>query len=416
VPTSLRSPAVRASLGLVLGLAVGVAISASASQPLHSIAAALEPIGTAWVNAIRMTVIPLVVSLLIATIAEESDLGAVGRLGGRAVALFATILAGLSVLTFLAAPPIFALLQIDPASAASLRGTGAAAAAAPALPTFANWLVGLVPPNPVKAAVDGTMLPLIIFAVAFAAALARTAPERRAATSAIFRGIADAMLRIVGWVLAVAPIGVFCLALALAVHIGAGVAGAVGFYLVVHCAFLIVAVVLLYVMVAIFSRVPFGRFTRAMLPAQVVAMTTRSSMAALPAMIDGAGAGLGLSMQVAGFSLPFGVSVFRVNQAVSWIVTALFVGKLYGIHLTTAQLAFLGAACVPMSFSVPGIPSGGLFMIAPFFMTVGLPIEGVGILIALDAVPDIFKTLLNVTAQFAATVLLARSAPADSQP
>jgi Na+/H+-dicarboxylate symporter len=94
-------------------------------------------------------------------------------------------------------------------------------------------------------------------------------------------------------------------------------------------------------------------------------------------------------------------------------VTGLFIGKLYGVHLTTAQLAFLGASAVPMSFSVPGIPSGALFMIAPFFVTVGLPMEGVGILIALDALPDLFKTLLNVTAQMAATVLLSRGVSND---
>jgi Na+/H+-dicarboxylate symporter len=122
---------------------------------------------------------------------------------------------------------------------------------------------------------------------------------------------------------------------------------------------------------------------------------------------------LHLPLQVSGFALPFGVSVFRLNQAVTWIVSALFVAKLYDVPLTTAQLAFLGACSVPMSFSIPGIPSGGLFIIAPFFVSVGLPIEGIGILLALDAIPGMFKTLLNVTSQMATTVLLARGAPTD---
>src|SRR5215207_5721134 len=120
------SPAVRASVGLVLGLAVGIAISLSPSPALRSFAGALEPIGTIWVNAIRMTVIPLVVSLLIATIADEKDLTAVGRLGGRAVMIFVVLLSGVAVLGFLAGPPIFTLLEIDAASAASLRGTAGA--------------------------------------------------------------------------------------------------------------------------------------------------------------------------------------------------------------------------------------------------------------------------------------------------
>src|SRR4051794_34041636 len=118
-----RSPAARASIGLVLGLAVGIAISLSASPTMRSFAAALEPIGTLWVNAIRMTVIPLVVSLLIATIANEKDLGAVGRLGGRAVAIFVMLLSGVALVGFLAGPPVFTLLHVDPASAAALRAT-----------------------------------------------------------------------------------------------------------------------------------------------------------------------------------------------------------------------------------------------------------------------------------------------------
>jgi proton glutamate symport protein len=401
--------ALRALLSLIAGLAIGVAISGTTAPALHSFASVLEPIGTVWVNAIRMTVIPLVVSLLIATIAEENDLRAVCGLGVRAVAIFATFLTVSALLTFLVAPPLFASLHIDAAAAVSLRGVSAAAGAAPALPSFASWLTSLIPSNPVRAAVDGAMLPLIVFAVAFAAALARVDAGRRTAAAALFRGLADAMLVIVGWVLAVAPIGIFCLAVALGVHLGVGVAGAVAFYLVAHCALIAIATLLLYIVIAIFSPVPITQFARAAAPAQVIAMSTRSSFASLPAMIDGATRMLKLPMQVAGFALPFGVSVFRLNQGVTWIVSALFISKLYAVPLTTAQLAFLGASSVAASFSVPGIPSGGLIISAPFFVSVGLPIEGMGILFALDAIPDILKTLLNVTGQLAATVLLSRS-------
>ena len=298
-----RSPATRASVGLVLGLVVGVAISASGSPTLKNAASYLEPIGTLWVNAIRMTVIPLVVSLLIATIANERDLGAVGRLGGRAVAIFTALLTGVAVIGFVAGPPLFKQLHTDPAAAAALRATVAASTSKVELPTFASWLTSLVPANPIKAAADGTMLPLIIFAVAFAAALARTQPELRVAGASFFRAIADAMLVLVGWILAVAPIGVFVLAVTLAAKIGVGVAGAVGFYLVVHCALLAIAGALLYVVVFVAGRVSISRFARATLPAQLVAISTRSSVAALPALIDGADRVLELPTRVT--SLPF---------------------------------------------------------------------------------------------------------------
>ena len=402
-----RSAAVRASIGLGLGLIVGIAIGASSSPALRSFAGALEPIGTVWVSAIRMTVIPLVVSLLIATIAQEKDLGTMSRLGARAIVIFVALLSGVALLGFLAGPPLFALLDIDATSAASLRGAASSAAATVELPTFATWLVSLIPANPIKAAADGAMLPLIIFAVVFAAALARTPTDLRLTATAFFRGIADAMLIIVGWVLALAPIGVFALAVPLAAKMGAGVAGAVGFYLAVHCSLLAIAGAAFYIVVRVGAGIPVARFARAVLPAQIVGVGTRSSVAALPAMIDGAERVLGLPTQVTSFALPFGVSVFRVNQGVSWIVAALFVGKLYGVHLSVAQLGLLAVASVAMSFSVPGIPSGGIFVAAPFFATVGLPIEGIGILIALDVIPDLFKTSLNVTGQMTATSLLA---------
>lgn len=404
-----QSPAVRATLGLALGLAAGLVIGPTPGPALKSFVSALEAIGAIWVNAIRMTVIPLVASLLIATIARERDLGEVGRLGGRAIAIFTALLSAIALIGLLAGPPLLSLVQFDPASAASLRGSSTTDVSAVQLPTFTSWLVSLVPSNPVKAAADGAMLPLIVFAVLFAAGLSRTSPDLRSAGVGFFRGIAEAMLVVVGWVLAVAPIGVFALAVPLAMKLGAGIAGAVGLYLLAHCGLLVVGGVLLYVIVAMFGRVSVARFARAVFPAQIVAFSTRSSLAALPAMIDGAGRVLKLPSHIASFALPFGVSLLRANTGTSWVVSALFIAKLYGIELSFAQLAVFAATSVVMSFSVPGIPSGGLFIIAPAFMTAGLPLEGVGILIALDSIPDIFKTSVNVTGHMTATVLLARS-------
>jgi Na+/H+-dicarboxylate symporter len=404
-----KSPAVRATIGLVLGLAVGLAIAPASSPALKSFVSALEAIGSIWVNAIRMTVIPLVVSLLIATIARERDLGEVGRMGGRAIAIFVGLLAAIAVIGVVAGPPLIALINIDPASAASLRGSSTTDVASIQLPTFTSWLVGLVPANPIKAAADGAMLPLIVFAVLFAAGLSRTPPELRSAGTEFFRGIADAMLVVVGWVLALAPIGVFALAVPLAIKLGAGVAGAVAIYLLIHCGLIFSALLLLYLIVWLFGRVPMTTFARALLPAQLVAFSTRSSLAALPAMIDGAERTLKLPPRVVSFVIPFGVSLLRANTPVSWVVSALFIGKLYGVELGMAQILILAATSIAMSFSVPGIPSGGLFIIAPAFMSAGLPIEGVGILIALDSIPDIFKTIVNVTGHVSSAVLLTRA-------
>jgi len=404
----IRTPSARALISLVLGLIVGVAISASGSPAGRSFASAIEPLGAMWVNGIRMTVVPLVVSLIISTLASESRPPAIGKLSARAITLFVVMLACVSTLGALLAPPVMDGLSVDPASAASLR-SAAAATKQPELPGFASWLVGLVPANPVRAAADGAMLPVIVFAVLFALALARAPESVRSPATGFFRAVADTMLVIVQWVLALAPIGVIALVVSLATQVGASVAGAVAYYIVAHSGLLLLVVLLLYVVVRTAGKISFARFARAALPAQVVAITSRSSLAALPAMIDGAKRGLGIPEDIASFALPFGVSLLRLNTCMSWIVGGLFIGKLYGVPLGATEIITIAAAGVPMSFSVPGIPSGGLFVLAPLFMAVGLPIEGIGILIALDAIPDMFKTLVNVTGQLTATTVLART-------
>jgi Na+/H+-dicarboxylate symporter len=132
-------------------------------------------------------------------------------------------------------------------------------------------------------------------------------------------------------------------------------------------------------------------------------------MAALPAMLASAERTLALPRTVTSFALPLAVSAFRLNQGVSWPVMALFAAKLYGVELGLGQVATLAATGVLMSVSVPGIPSGSLFVVAPFFAAAGIPPESIGVLIALDLVPDVFKTLLNVTGHLAAVTLLGRT-------
>lgn len=406
-------------VALVAGFLVGgtaVATSASVAAPLLAVAG---PVGTVWVNAIRMTVIPLVVSLLITGVASMSDLRTVGRVGVRSLALFVALLAAVGLVVALIAPALYALYAVDPASAAALRASVAVQGVqVPDLPTFAAWLTALVPVNPIKAAVDDAILPLLVFSVAFALGVARLPVHAREQVVDLFRAIGDAMLRVVGWVLWLSPIGVFALAVTLGGRLGYSGAGAIGFYFLTHVALLLIAAALLYPVAVLGGRVPLRVFAQAALPAQTVAMGTRSSLAALPAMLEAAEHTLRLSREVYGFALPLGVSIFRLNVAVSWIVGGLFIGQLFGLPFGAQAIATFYLASIVMSFSVPGIPSGSLFIIAPLLPTVGLPVEGVGILIALDAVPDIFKTMLNVTGHLTAATVIDASQkrwPGDGQ-
>ncbi len=405
--TSSTASGVIAIVALLAGFVVGAAVNAFSEPSARVLLSVADPVGTIWVNAIRMTVVPLVVSLLITGVVQSSDSKSVGQLGARAVVVFVLLLSIISLLSAIVAPPLYSFLQVDPAGAAALRASvETGPTEIPSLPGFAAWITSLVPINPVRAAADGAMLPLIVFTFAFAFAIRYLGENERDILGGFFRAIADAMLVLVRWVLWLAPIGIGALAISLGARLGVSAAGAVAFYLITHAALLLVAIAVLYVIVAFFGRIPLGEFARAALPAQLVAMSTRSSLAALPAMLDAAESRLGLSRQTSGFVMPFAVSIFRLNLAVSWIVGGLFVAKLYDVPFGLTGIVTFAVAAVVMSFSVPGIPSASLFIITPLFPDVGLPVEGVGILIALDALPDVFKTALNVTGHLTSAVLL----------
>ena len=401
----------RVLVALGAGLAGGVAIALSGNEQLLRAADSIVPIGTLWINAIRMTVIPLVVSLLITGVAGAADLRAIGRLGGRSLLTFFLLLLGTAIVIMPVGVLAFRLLGANtsrpplPAGAAEAAGQIAAGGT----PTgFGAWLTSLIPTNPVAAAANGAMLQLILFTLILALAIAKLAPATREPLLAFFRALGEAMLVIVRWVVLVAPLGVFALVLPLAAHGGAGVAGAVGFYIVAYSLSSILISLLLYPVVMAVAKVPIAQFARAVLPGQSVAFASSSSIAALPALVEGAERELALPARVTGFVLPLSVSMFKIAAPVSWTIGALFIGWFYGIPLSLGDLAIVAFASIFLAFAAPGVPRGAFLMLTPLFLAIGLPAEGIGILIAVDAIPDLFSTVLNVTGYLASTTIVSR--------
>ena len=397
-------------IALGAGLAGGIAIARSGDASLLYAADAIAPIGTLWVNAIRMTVIPLVVSLLVTGVASAADLGSIGRLGGRTLLVFVLLLAGtaalmmpLSVATFALLPADLAVRPALPAGAVEAAGELTASREAT---SFATWLPSLVPPNPVAAAANGAMLPLIVFTLLLALAIARSPALARHTLLGFFDALGEAMLVLVRWVVAAAPVGVFGLVLPLAARGGAGLAGSFAFYVVVYSLASLLATLMLYPVAALFGRIPLRRFARAALPAQLIAFSSSSSIASLPALVEGAERVLELPSRIRGFVLPLAVSTFKIAAPVSWTIGALFIGWFYGIQLAPWQLATIAFAAVFLAFAAPGVPRGAFLMLTPLFLAIGLPAEGIGILIAVDVIPDLFATVLNVTGDLAAAVLV----------
>ena len=409
-----RSQAGLVLLSLIAGVSAGALLNAYASPPLRGSAALFDVVGTLWINAIRMTVIPLVATLTIVAVAQSGDAKQLGRLGLAAIGVFCALLLASGAFAVVLAPLSFRSLELAPDVAARLRESlSAATTAVPAtMPTLAQRIVEMVPANPIKAAADGAILPVVVFALTFGLALTRIPSERRDTVLLVCRGIADALLVLVQWVLALAPAGVFALAVGLGIKMGASSAGALLHYVVTLSAILFAFTVCLYPVATVFGRVSLVRFASAALPAQAAAFSARSSLAALPAMITAVRDTLHRSPQASGVVLPLAVSTFRLNVPIAWVVGLLFLGKLYGVTLGAAALASLVITATLLSFSVPGLPSASLFLLSPVLVQHGIPVEGVGILIALDAIPDMFKTLANVTAHLTSAVVLDRGSDA----
>ncbi|MGQ0647411.1 MAG: dicarboxylate/amino acid:cation symporter [Gemmatimonadaceae bacterium] len=410
----------RVLLALVVGLVAGLLLDPYATTtPFAEIISISETVGTLWVNAIRMTVVPLVLSLLITGVSSAADPKIVRSVGTRAFAAFLGLLCLSAVIGLLIVPLLFTWLEIDSATSAALResalrGAQEVGAAAQAVPSLSQFLVNLVPTNPVRAAADSAMLPLVIFALAFGLALLRVSADLRTPVLGFFRAVGDATLVIVRWIIAVAPLGVFALMLPMASRAGLETAGALTYYVVAMAVACLILTMSLYPVVAVVARISMARFARGVLPAQAVAVSTSSSLASLPALVEGATHRLRLPPSVAGVALPLAVSTFKISSPVVWTVAALFLARLYGVDVTVSDRLMIAATALLSSFSVPGIPHGWLLLVSPLLATVGVPVEGIALLFAVDVIPDIFATTANVTADLAAATIVARQPPPAS--
>ena len=425
--TQSRTAALFSSLSLRVLLALAAGLAAGAAAQTYGIPggtgtiALVEGLGQLWLNALRMTIIPLVFALLVTGIASIADAAATGRLALRAVVVFAVLLVGATVYGVAASEGLHALWPIDPEGARLLL------AGAPGDEAvrenvggggLAAFLTSLAPANPIRAAADDAILGVVVFAIVFGFATTRLPGRLRQPLTVFFEAVAETMIVIVHWVLRAAPIGVFALSLGVGLRAGLGAAGVLGHYIALVVLVLVGLILLTYVVAVVFGRVSLGRFARAVAPAQVVAFSTQSSLACLPVMVERAIDRLGVSAATAGLVLPLAVAVFRISSTVANLAVCIYVAHLYGIPLTPGVL-FAGAiTALAISVGTVGLPGQVSFFasIAPIALVMGLPLEVLPLLLAVEVVPDIFRTIGNVTADLAAArIVEGRDATADPE-
>lgn len=395
----IRVPAALTFGGLVLGIALGIAVqgNAAASEWVN----VAEKIGNLWLTALKLTILPLVIGLVFTGISQTLAAAGGGALARRAVVLFMAVLLASGLMASLLVP---ALLEIAPIPARAADALSGGAVDAGAVPGFFEILSAMFPDNIFAAASGGAMLPVVVFTALFAVAATQIAEAPRQQLRALFEGLAMAMMVVVGWVLMLAPIGVFGLAVSLGAKTGADAIGGLAHYILIVSAAGAVVLIAAYVLaMTLGGRRPLA-FARAMVPVHAVAISTQSSLASLPAMLA-ASHRLGVRDSTADFVLPLAVAIFRATSPAMNLGVALYVAYLTGTPITIWAIGagILVAFLVSLSsVSLPGTLSF-IVSVGPIAMAMGIPIEPLALLVAVEMLPDIMRTLGNVTMNVAVT-------------
>jgi proton glutamate symport protein len=403
---------------LILGLVAGT-LSPNLASPFHDgLVGTASFVGTLWLNALKMTVIPLVVALLVVGIAKSAEAAHAGRIAGKSV-LWAVVICTASVIFGTIA--ILVLTRLFPLPRATAAGLQTALAGienkAPAsLPGIAEFFKGVIPDNVVSAAANGDILPLVVFSVMFALALGFISESGRRSLVIFFEAVGDALLVIIEWVLWVAPLGVFALALVVGSAAGGAAFAGLGHYIVLISVVGVLVTLAAYPLAALGGRLDLAQFARGIIPSQAVAISTRSSLASLPAMLAASRA-LGVRQEVADVSLPIAVALFRATGPAMNVAVPFYVAHWLGLHPSIAQMIAATAVAAVMSYGAVSLPGEVSYIssIAPIALALGVPIAPLALLVAVEMIPDIFRTVGNVSMDVALAAVVNRSARSDPQ-
>jgi Na+/H+-dicarboxylate symporter len=409
---SIRLPVALTFAALVGGLIAGIAGAALGAPAVINDITAL--VGGLWLRALQMTIIPLVAALLVLGLVQMIGAARVGTVARRMLLVMVAVQLAGGAFTSIAMPPLLKAFPVPQGASAFLaQGTGDLGE----VPGVLDFFSSLVSPNIIAAAAETAMLPLTIFFVMFAVAITRLPEDQSERLLGFFHALGNVMLLIIGWVLAIAPVGVFALAYGVGVQSGAGAFAALGHYVLTVTMMGTFVFVLAYFIAAAMGRTGLLTFTKAVLPAQAVALSTQSSLASLPAMLDSAGR-LGLRASTAEFVLPLAVVIFRATSAAMNLAVVYYIAALAGVEVPPAiAIAGIFIASV-ISLSAVSLPGSISFVVSigPIALAMGVPIEPLALLVAVEMLPDLMRTLGNVTMNVAVTSAVDRSAGADQTP
>ena len=387
------------ALGLILGLVVGLVAAATDIGILDRFAEGVAPLGTLFINAIRMVVIPLVVTTIFVGVARIGNPRTVGKLGGSALGFFwgTTIPAIVIGMTFMKVA-----LGIWPASVQ----VPAAGEAPPEIPGLLDFVLRLIPPNPFAAASEGALLPLIVFSLLVAAAAGALSEDRRKRLITLADDISVVFVKLIDWILWTAPVGVFGLTAPVMARMGLGLLAGLAVFIATVVVGLFVLMALTYLpLVRFVGRKGVGEFIRGVVGSYTIGFSTTSSVACLPVIFEDA-ENLGVSPPVASLVLSLGAAINRAGSALFQAAAVVFLAAISGVSISGSALIAAGIVGFLVSMSVPPVPSASIVTLAPILEAVGVPLTGLGILLGIDRIPDMFRSATNLTGHVACAVVV----------
>ncbi len=378
--------------GLILGIVTGL-LGAAGIDPFMTIALGSAPFGAAFMAAIRMVIIPLVMAVIFTGVAKLGDPRKLGRLGGLTLGFFWVSIVPAIVIGM-------GTMAIALTFAPEIAVPEAAAREAPALPGFVDFLVGLIPSNPFAAAANGQLLQLIVFTSLLAAAAGTLPDDSRQRLVGVAEAFGDALIKLVWWILWTAPIGIFGLAAPVTAQLGWGLIQSLAIFVVAVIAALGIYIAVVYLPLLKFvAGIGPARFFKGTFGAASIAFSTTSTAAALPVTLEETKGKLGTSETVADLVVPLGASMYRPGSALFQGAAIIFLADLFSVPIPAAAIGGAILATFMVSLTVAPVPSSGVMTLAPALDTVGIPLSGLSILLGIDRIPDMFRTTVNLLGQ-----------------
>ncbi len=379
-----------------------------------TVATAIKPLGDVFIRLLMMIAIPLVFASLLVGVASLGSAGRMARIGGKSIAYYMTTTAVAITLGLLIADVVQPGHRMDVTARDRLltvyQGDVAAKIDQKTGVDIIDFLVNIVPKNPVAAMANGEMLPLIFFALMLGMATLAIDAEKRERIASFFDAVSDAMIRMVDMVMLIAPFAVFALIAAVVGEFGFGILQTLVWYAATVLAGLLVQTVVVYpIFLRVFARdVPIGRFFREIRPAHLVAFTTSSSAATLPVNFECCER-LGAPKSITSFVLPLGATINMDGTALYQGVATLFIAQVYGMDLSVAQQLTVVLTATLASIGTAPVPGVGIIMLLIVLQSVGVPEEGIALILGIDRLLDMARTIPNITGDATAAMIISSS-------